>query len=401
MKTEGDGKMILSSGKVYRRVYPGVFIEIFKHPATAKRVKDGSTITMRILNTTGNPTSMQTRFTLEDFTVYKGDIAPSGFEKDVHDILTAEQEREYSLIKKDGKYIIVGSKVAIRIDPESGRVEHRNAPPTSMGFMFIPPVHAKDYIVSSFDSQSLPAFAEQFYRETIVTADGEEKIDLPILPIRLPTSEGVPYPFSTGGPFTRIAVRGRVKTVPGFIVKTRAGEVYYKNPLRWFVLKGDRIIEKIYGDVIKGEVNSNVLKGTRRTYYYQMELKTGQRPLYTAIEGDTAYLFGVVTPEGVFSLKTDRTRIEKRGPISIFEENVEIIGAHMVFPASVPIKNSSIDITVKNDYEYLLVPVINSVRLLPLPNYFVHMTPKAYFLELGIGPDDYPAVANYGLEQFL
>ena len=70
-------------------------------------------------------------------------------------------------------------------------------------------------------------------------------------------------------------------------------------------------------------------------------LPTGQTALYVVRKNDTARLYGVITPEGMFVIDVPLERLEKPEPISVFENGVKLVGTFFVFPIRIMFSEAS------------------------------------------------------------
>lgn len=129
--------------------------------------------------------------------------------------------------------------------------------------------------------------------------------------------------------------------LPGFCAQTPAGKIWYFQPDRWIIQSSNGIFsrrEKHYS-IFDGEDPYGFGKWHYKTnfgdVYGNPELPTGQVPLYAVIKKNRAELFGVITPEGVFSITVPVERLYEERPISVFEKSVIEYFTHIPFPVEI------------------------------------------------------------------
>lgn len=230
------------------------------------------------------------------------------------------------------------------------------------------------------------------YRFGIYTRNGWKAIKTQPAFLRLPNNKKISYLLDA---FTAIPKPiNYPHALPGTWTKTRHAIVEYYGPYFWRSINKQNKKRFIrYFDFIE-EIDHGKRKLNKNNFYYHKRLPTGQRPLYAIESSNSWRLYGIVTPEGVFSIAVKKERIEKEDPISIFENDVQILGVHLPFPVQVPFETS----TINPEKERI---VIDGVAIRVPPQDINLLYPRKWFCSLGICREKYDIIIEYGLRAIL
>ena len=249
---------------------------------------------------------------------------------------------------------------------------------------------------------------------TIRTQDGVKRLPRKPRFLLLPKRENFGYsPFEKLLPgflfdwkLAAIVTRKGDVAVNGYAVDVGNAIITYNSPNSWFVARRDGIFYSRVDDytIVKDKKDPygfgghhwtviNRRSSQKSDLYVFPTLKTKQMAMYAEIDEKYAYLFGIITPEGIHSVRVPVERIMDERTISIFDDDVDPLAVHMPFPVSVPFEEAYYDAR-----KYIHI-VIDGYRF-QKPVDSVENVPddvEKLFIDSGIRRDEWGMVMNYGL----
>lgn len=190
----------------------------------------------------------------------------------------------------------------------------------------------------------IETFGRKYWLPRVKTLEGKVKIPLKPGFVLLPTSDAFKNTFGDySGPFYESMIEEARAAIGDFYVRTPNGAVSYLAPWEWKIhLKNGKYTLRNNDFVVQYDIEDpyNMGKhhwkyffnGVRGDIYAFPTLPSRQGTIYVIIEGDEAYAYGVITPEGIYTVKTTRGRLLSGKQISITDEEVELVAFHAVFP---------------------------------------------------------------------
>jgi len=188
------------------------------------------------------------------------------------------------------------------------------------------------------------------------------------------------------------------RILPGFTAKTGNGIFSYTGPENWSAFVRGLYFERRGNEWFLRAPDhrgfaEHVWIARDGEYYVEPKLITGQQPLYVRFFDGKARLYGVVTPEGMFVIDVPEERVYKEGPISIFEEGVDVVGTFFVFPFTVKFEKSAAKV---HNSAYLSI-ILDDLKLSSVDiRKFSFKQGEAIFRANGLSAAKKELIMNYG-----
>ena len=374
------------------------------------------------------PAGKEMRVFEHSFKVVNGHVLLDGFEKKLLDLIVSNNEHQYIIMVFPNEVVYTFTRGNVKIQNGKFSFHAFNYPsgplrPVSslMGFYYDPAFLEVPQVKFSNNEVHLrpQKFTLDTFPNTIIFDKIDDYIAVPIIhtkngpreiPLKpgflsSPVSERVGTYFATTltiveNSILREMIPNWLKVIPLMETPNEYAIVYYVTPRSWRSRVGEKVFARHFDWVAFTDGKDPYgFGGTHYTtssgdVYFSPELPTGQQPLYLRIFNDKAIAYGIVTPEGVYTLRLPVQRLFEETPASIFENGVEVLAMHFYFPIQIPFSKSAMTYGTFSSFSI----TIDDVKLPKLPNTLSPTSVKDYFEKgLSITRDKYDVVLNFGL----